>query len=279
MNKLFFDIETKPSSQREITPEGYMKVPAKVSRIGLQNYRVGELDGVDGYHDDEIISVFRPPEEVFSDESLASFKDKDVTVEHPDDLVDSESYMQCAVGHCISEGRRDGDFVVVDLLIKDKDAIDDIQKGKVNLSAGYKAEFEEKAGQYQGQPFSHIQKDIYINHIALVDNPRAGDDAKIFDSKGKGMGFNFFRKNVSVIDEEAAQSIQDAFEEIREQVTTLKQEVQSLRDSQHVSYEVNDSAEVDVERIVQAVKKRIEKKQMGVQSMIRDEIQKAFKEI
>ena len=81
MNKLFFDIETKPSSQREITPEGYMKVPAKVSRIGLQNYRVGELDGVDGYHDDEIISVFRPPEEVFSDESLASFKDKDVTVE------------------------------------------------------------------------------------------------------------------------------------------------------------------------------------------------------
>ena len=149
----------------------------------------------------------------------------------------------------------------------------------MNLSAGYKAEFEEKAGQYQGQPFSHIQKDIYINHIALVDNPRAGDDAKIFDSKGKGMGFNFFRKNVSVIDEEAAQSIQDAFEEIREQVTTLKQEVQSLRDSQHVSYEVNDSAEVDVERIVQAVKKRIEKKQMGVQSMIRDEIQKAFKEI
>ena len=276
MNKLFFDIESRPSSQREITPEGYMKVPANVSRIGLQNYRAGELDGMENFHPDEVLSVFRPPEEVFHKDSLASFKDKDVTVEHPDDLVDSESYKACAVGHCISEGRRDGDFVVVDLLIKDQDAIDNIQQGKVNLSAGYQAEFEEKAGSYKGQPFSHVQKDIYINHIAVVDNPRAGDDAKIFDSGRSFMGFNFFKRNVSVIDEESANKMESAFNEIRQEVSTLKQEVQTLRDAQHVDYNTGDT--LDIEQIVKSVKERISDSRLGVKKMIRDEIHAALKE-
>ena len=55
MNKLIFDFQTTPEkTSREITPEGYLKVPARVSRVGLQNYRAGEI-GIDGYHKDEII--------------------------------------------------------------------------------------------------------------------------------------------------------------------------------------------------------------------------------
>lgn len=274
MKKLFFDIDIEHSkSQREYTPEGYMRVGGRASRVGLQTYRAGELEGMDNYDEDELLSVMRTPEEVFSKESLASFKDKDITLEHPKDLIDCKTYKDCSVGHCCSEGRRDGDYVVVDLLIKDKEAIKAIEDGKVNLSAGYTADFEEKQGTYKGEPFSHLQKDIYINHVAVVDNPRAGDKAKIFDSKGMPM---FFKKKVSVLDEESATKIQDAFEEMSKKVAKLEEKMQKFEDSKDIEF--NDES-FDVDRIVQSVKSRILKDQDGTRKTIRDEIQKALKNI
>ncbi|ALL37803.1 hypothetical protein AR325_12815 [Serratia marcescens] len=174
------------NTQRIIAENGYLRVPGRVARTGVQQYLASEL-GLTDRPPNSIVNVYRPPEEVFSPASLASYDNTDVTVEHPDDLVDSTTFKEVSVGHATSPGRPDEDdenYVVVDYLIKDQDAIDSINRGKAELSAGYTSEYVERAGVApDGTPYEFVQTDITINHTALCDQARAGRRARLFDNK------------------------------------------------------------------------------------------------
>lgn len=167
-------------SQREITPEGFMKVPGRVARTGIQEYLAGEL-GLDG-DPSRIVRVYRPEDEVFSPSSLSSYNGVDITDDHPPELVNSENFKTVTVGNVLGSGSRDGDFVVAPMLIKAKEAINKIESGKAELSAGYTAEYVQENGVTdEGVDYEFIQRDIRINHVALVDKARAGAMARIFD--------------------------------------------------------------------------------------------------
>lgn len=170
-------------SQRKILDNGYLAVPGRVARTGVQQYTAQEL-GLTDRPPNELVNVYRPPEEVFKPESLASYDNCDITLQHPDDFVDSKTYKSVSVGHATSPGRRFGDFVVVDLLIKDQAAIDAINAGTAELSAGYSAEYIRQQGIAPcGTPHEFIQTEILVNHTALCDSARAGHLARLFDSQ------------------------------------------------------------------------------------------------
>lgn len=170
-------------SQRTILDNGYLSVPGRVARTGVQQYTAQEL-GLTDRPPNEIVNVYRPPEEVFKPKSLASYDNSDITVQHPDDFVTSVTYKEVSVGHATSVGRQDGEYVVVDLLIKDQNAIDAVNAGTAELSAGYSAEYIRRPGIAPcGTPYEFIQADIFINHTALCDSARAGHLARLFDSK------------------------------------------------------------------------------------------------
>lgn len=170
-------------SQRKILDNGYLSVPGRVARTGVQQYTAQEL-GLTDRPPNELVNVYRPPEEVFKPESLASYDNADITLQHPDDFVDSKTFKEVSVGHATTAGRRFGDFVVVDHLIKDQAAIDAINAGTAELSAGYSAEYIRQPGVAPcGTPYEFIQTDILVNHIALCDSARAGHLARLFDSK------------------------------------------------------------------------------------------------
>lgn len=169
-------------SQRVMTDEGYMRAPAIVSRTGIQVYYSDEL-GLDGPV--RPVKVYRPADEVFSSDSLASFEDKDVTIDHPNELVNAKTYKQVSAGHITSTGRRDGDTVVADILIKDQDAIDAIKRGKAEVSCGYTAIYDFTPGTTpEGEDYDAVQRDIRINHLALVSRGRAGN-ARVLDRQPK----------------------------------------------------------------------------------------------
>ena len=129
------------------------------------------------------MNVYRPPEEVFKDESLLSYDGVDITIEHPGMLVDSQNYKDVSVGVVRGSGSEDNDFVQCDLIIKDQMAVDAVNSGKIELSAGYTAMYEQIDGTAPcGTSYEFIQRDIRINHVALVDNARAGANARIFDN-------------------------------------------------------------------------------------------------
>lgn len=215
MTKITLDASFQPTS-RTTTPEGYLCVKGIAAKTGVYQYLASEL-GLDG--PERMVGVYRPPEQVFSEQSMSTYSDKDVTNDHPSDLVNSSTFKEHSVGH-VRGVERDGENIVVDMIIKDQEAIDDINSGKSELSPGYLAEYVKKSGvdPVSGESYEFEQHDIVINHVAVVEAARAGKEARIFDSKPKGVTTMAQRKVVLdskrklsvTLDEDAAVIVEEA---------------------------------------------------------------------
>lgn len=161
------------------TADGYLVAECRVARTGIQEYagfEIGASDATKTYR------VWRPESEVFKADSLASFAHKPVTVGHPDESVTAETWRRDAVGNVGGEIARDGGYVRVPLIVMDKSAIDAVQSGTREISMGYDCRLEMGDGVTpEGEPYNAIQRDIRINHCAIVEKGRAGPACRIGD--------------------------------------------------------------------------------------------------
>ena len=169
-------INEKLSEHKYKTPEGYLIcVDAVLARTGKQSYRRSEIFDTD---DETEIEVDRTPEEVFSEATLASFENKPITVEHPDEDVNSENFKDYSVGFVrdVHRGKMDGqDVILGTLVIQDAQTIEEIENGEhTDLSCGYDCDIND-----DNHP---QQRNIRGNHVALCECGRAGN-ARIVDSK------------------------------------------------------------------------------------------------
>ena len=228
-----FDRQGYRITHREYTDEGFLRVPGRVARTGIQEYLAREL-GMDG-DPMRVIRVYRPAEEVFADASLDSYESADVTNTHPPQLVTADTYKQHAVGTIRSKGRQEGEFVVVDMIVKDSRAIKDIESGKCELSAGYTAVYDETPGvTVDGEAYDFIQRDIRINHVAIVERARAGAHARVFDHNPENIPMTVkvtldSGRSVEVQDEATAALLSDAFERLNKQVTDAQAEAEKAK--------------------------------------------------
>ncbi|MFL1549752.1 DUF2213 domain-containing protein [Pseudomonas sp. D47] len=218
-----FDRAGHRITQREYTDEGFLRVPGRVARTGIQEYLAREL-GLDG-DPNRIVRVYRPEEEVFNDASLNTYDASDITSPHPPLLVTALTYKGVAVGVVRGPGRRDGDFVVCDLIVKDQKTIDEIIGGKCELSAGYTAVYDETPGVTEdGEAYDYIQRDIKINHVAIVERARAGANARVFDHNPGGNTMPVLittdsGRSVDVADPANAQVVADSFDRLLKRAT------------------------------------------------------------
>lgn len=218
-----FDRVGQRITHREYTDEGFLKVPGRVARTGIQEYLAREL-GLDG-DPNRIVRVYRPEDEVFNDASLGTYDGATVTNDHPKDLVTAKNYKAVSVGEVRGAGRRDGDFVVCDLIIKDQKTINDINAGKCELSAGYTAEYVHGPGvTADGQEYEYTQRNITINHQAVVSNARAGSIARVFDTNPGGNTMPVLittdsGRSVDVADPANAQVVADSFDRLLKRAT------------------------------------------------------------
>lgn len=170
----------EPLCNTQMTEEGYLMADAFAVRTGVQLYRGAEV----GAPDRDVVRVYRPPESVFAKDSIQTFMHKPVTVDHPKTLVDSESWVRHAVGEVSTEVLRDGERLKLQLIVKDKAAINQIISGeRRQLSAGYNADIVFGDGVTpDGERYDAIQTNIKVNHLALVKRGRAGN-CQIGDSE------------------------------------------------------------------------------------------------
>ncbi|ENM3792923.1 DUF2213 domain-containing protein [Vibrio cholerae] len=173
MNRYTLDFQTS----REYTPEGFLRVSGRAAKTGIQEYYAHELGLTDRPHD-AVVRVMRFENEVFSQDSLDSYIGCDVTIEHPETFVNSQNFKSSSVG-LVTAAARDGDFVKVDMIVKDQSAIDAIHSGKVELSAGYECHYEAAP---QGASYDFIQRNIRINHLAITNSARGGSQVRLADS-------------------------------------------------------------------------------------------------
>lgn len=169
-------VAEKLSGHRYKTPEGYLIcVDSILARTGKQTYRRSEIFG--DSENDGLIEVDRKAEEVFSPETMASFENKPICVEHPDVDVNSGNISEFAVGFVrdIHKGEYEGEPVMLGtLVITDAKTIEEIEEGKhTDLSCGYDCDIDDSENPQQ--------RNIRGNHVALCEQGRAGI-ARIMDS-------------------------------------------------------------------------------------------------
>ena len=84
---------------------------------------------------------------------------------------------QHQIGTILSEGYRSDNDVRAEIIIHDTDEMKEC--GLKELSLGYELSIEETPGVWEGQEYDVIQRDILINHLALVREARAGEQARL----------------------------------------------------------------------------------------------------
>ncbi|MGJ0580347.1 DUF2213 domain-containing protein [Xenorhabdus bovienii] len=154
-----------------------------IARTGTQTYLPEEIDLEPDANG--LVTVYRTEDEVFSPETMASFEGVAVTLEHPEDkdgnivFVNPSNFSELAHGHIqnVRRGEDDKtDLLVADVLIKRQEAIDAVKSGMTEVSCGYDAQYK------QISPGKGKQYQITGNHLAIVDDGRAGSRCSIGDA-------------------------------------------------------------------------------------------------
>lgn len=161
-------LDSQPLNQTFFTDEGYLMDRPILTSTGIFEY--ANPDG-------SIRRELRLPEEVFDPESLKSYRGKPIIVTHDAGLITKDNVADNTVGTILSEGYRSGDDVRAEIVIHDADVLKDC--GYRELSLGYNLDLDETPGEYNGEPYDAIQKNIRINHLALVAEARAGEQARL----------------------------------------------------------------------------------------------------
>jgi uncharacterized protein len=177
----FSDRLTLDKSRRNA--DGFMAIHARAARTGIYQYLGREIDP-DGKHftADQVVNVYRPPEEVFDKASLASFVAKPITDDHPAEGVDASNWRDLARG-TIMGAAKDGEYVGFDLAFMDAETITAIDQGKRELSNGYTSSLDIEDGVApDGTEYQAVQREIRGNHVAVVDAGRAGSSCRIGDA-------------------------------------------------------------------------------------------------
>lgn len=205
-------------TERKLTDAGQMHVPCKFARTGTQLYTAGQL-GLKDKEANEVIVVHREAVDVFDEASMASFRSAPVTIGHPKDAegkslsVTADNAKELQVGMLEGMPVQDEDTLGGVLVLSAQAAIDALEDGTQELSAGYVCDIElSDDGEY-------FQRNIRANHIAIVAKGRAGTSCRISDEA------------LEVADEATLKSLDIEVEEKQDRLF-LTTDAQALTDAQ-----------------------------------------------
>lgn len=170
---------------------GYIHVKdVPIARVGVFPYLKANGDQV---------MEAKLPADLLTDSAVESANYKPITDDHPSELVNisnSDRYMK---GMTAGNAHVDGDKIKVDMTLTDSALIKEIQGGKQELSIGFQTDVVPVKGTFRGMQYDSAQKNIQINHVAVVRRGRAGHSVRltgdsaemVIDSEEKGKSMDY----------------------------------------------------------------------------------------
>lgn len=170
--------DTAPINELTVDPQtGYLHASnVPIARVGVFPYL---------HSDGTWTNEAKLPEDILSESTVKSANNKPVTNDHPVDdgenvLVDKTNSTQYVKGFTADNAHVEGDMLKVGLTIMDPQLIDAVQNGgKQELSIGFQTDVEPISGEYNGAKYDSVQRNIQINHVAVVDRAREGHNIRI----------------------------------------------------------------------------------------------------
>ena len=170
--------------KKEEDVNGFWLIPDNpMTKIGVFPYLGRQISAE--LEPDRIYQVLRPEEELTKQETLESLKLIPLINDHT--MIGTQAGMKPAEevgveGTTGTNVKVSGRLLTNDLKCYTENIKELISSGKKDLSMGYRCRYELTEGEFEGQHYDAIQRDIIFNHIALVDEGRMGSDVRVMDS-------------------------------------------------------------------------------------------------
>ncbi|MBS6552937.1 MAG: DUF2213 domain-containing protein [Clostridium sp.] len=233
--------------KKEIDPNGYWYLyDNPITKVGVFPYLGKQISPE--LEPDKIYYVYRPEEELTRPETMESFKLKPLIDEHEmlgEQFTPAEEKgIHGTLGENVKYNKQK-EAVTNNLIVYSEAMKNAIENDKKELSLGYKCKYELTTGEYKGQHYDAIQRDIYLNHIALVAEGRMGHEVRIMDS---ALAFDTFSEVLKIQQKETDKMAKN-----------LKK--RSVMD-EDVNIEINQGGEEEQEQIPAVVDEDIDKREV-----------------
>ena len=170
--------------KREYDTNGWFEVKDNpLSKVGVFPYSGRSISP--DCDADRIYNVYRPAEELSTEDCIDSFKllpwiDNHVMLGSEDEgLTPAEDKgIQGVIGEDVFF---DGEYLKGNIKVFSEAMSSLIANGKKELSCGYRCRYEYAPGTYDGVAYDYVQREIRGNHLALVENGRMGPDVAVLD--------------------------------------------------------------------------------------------------
>ena len=171
-------------SMRSKDANGFLHVASSnISKETVNPYYGREIPGWEekGLDPNHIFYGYRAGEELAK--AAKTFDGLPLLLDHHiEDAEDPQK--EYRVGSLGTDARWEAPYLKNSLIVTDAEAIRAIEDGRMKeLSCAYRYEPDWTPGTFEGVPYDFIMRNIQGNHVALVEEGRAGADVVVADSK------------------------------------------------------------------------------------------------
>lgn len=221
---------------RKIDENGYLLVENNpLTKEGVFPYSGAQI-GLEP--PDRIFKVYRPAEELQKPETLKSFELAPFINEHAmlgDYGVPAES--KGVLGVVGQNVKFNAPYLTADIKIFGNKMKDLLERGKNNISAGYSFDLDNTSGNFNGENYDCIQRNIRCNHIALVQEGRCGKDVRVLDKNdiipdALPLNLNNGDKNMQISSEELSQLVKNLTERV-DKLESFKDNLKPIEEKEH----------------------------------------------
>ena len=221
---------------RKIDENGYLLVENNpLTKEGVFPYSGAQI-GLEP--PDRIFKVYRPAEELQKPETLKSFELVPFINEHAmlgDYGVPAES--KGVLGVVGQNVKFNAPYLTADIKIFGNKMKDLLERGKNNISAGYSFDLDNTSGNFNGENYDCIQRNIRCNHIALVQEGRCGKDVRVLDKNdiipdALPLNLNSGEKNMQISSEELAELVKNLTARV-DKLESFKDNLKPIEEKEH----------------------------------------------
>lgn len=176
------------ASVRTYDADGKLHVElTPISKANVCIYYGREIPGCDelGLIPDKAYRLLRDPEELrkaadtFNNQPLLNTHIAVSVLDPPKEAI---------IGSTGESAEFDGTYLKNSLVIWDVNSIIGVEnKQQREISSSYRYRLDMTPGEYEGEAYDGVMRDIVCNHVAIVPSGRAGPDVFVYDSQPTGL--------------------------------------------------------------------------------------------
>ena len=175
-------------SARTVDENGYLHVAMNnISKATVNPYNGSEIPDFEalGLDPKRVYFLLRDPQELAK--AAATFNGLPLLDFHePISAEEFDEKREFVVGTTGDQARFQDPYLQNSLVVWDAGAIQRIDsREQVELSCAYRYEIDLTPGKFEGVAYDGVMRNLRGNHVALVDEGRAGPDVVVSDSKPK----------------------------------------------------------------------------------------------